>query len=110
MTGLRMSTARPTSSPKHWPWPRAGRRRGAGNPDALNRDTIDIYDREAARWAAARKPVRRDEALTFGASVTRGAVRVDVGCGAARYTKDLGAPVVALEASIGMLHVALDVA
>ena len=74
----------------------------------MNRDTIAIYDKEAARWASARKPVRQDEARAFAAAVE--GVRVDVGCGAGRYTNDLGMPVIALEASIGMLEVAREVA
>jgi TDG/mug DNA glycosylase family protein len=76
----------------------------------MNRDTIALYDKEAARWAGARKPVRRDEATAFAATVPPGAVRVDIGCGAGRYTNDLGAPVVALEASMEMLKIARDVA
>ncbi len=72
----------------------------------MNRDTIAIYNREAARWASKRKPVRRDEALDFAAKVPAGATRIDVGCGAGRYLGDLGAPVVALDASIEMLNIA----
>jgi double-stranded uracil-DNA glycosylase len=72
----------------------------------VNRDTVALYDREASRWAAARKPVRRSEARAFAAAVPQGECRVDVGCGAGRYTSDLGEPVIALEASVEMLKIA----
>ena len=76
----------------------------------MKRDTIALYNKEAQRWAGARKPVRRDEARAFATAVGAGRVRVDVGCGAGRYTNDLGEPVIALEASTGMLDVAREVA
>jgi TDG/mug DNA glycosylase family protein len=74
----------------------------------MKRDTIAIYDREAERWAGARKPVRREEAEAFAAAVK--GVRADVGCGAGRYTNDLGRPVVALDASIEMLKIGVQAA
>jgi double-stranded uracil-DNA glycosylase len=74
--------------------------------DAVNRDTIALYDREAERWAGARRNVRPDDAARFAAAVPDGGVRVDVGCGTGRYTGEIGAPVIALDASIGMLDIA----
>lgn len=47
--------------------------------------------------------MRRDAARAFGRSVATGAVRVDVGAGAGRYTGDLGTPAIALDAARAML-------
>jgi TDG/mug DNA glycosylase family protein len=74
----------------------------------VKRDTIALYDREAARWAGARKPVRRDEAVAFEQSVEAGTVRIDIGCGAGRYLGDIGAPVIAMDASVEMLKIAVE--
>ncbi|MBA3655389.1 MAG: methyltransferase domain-containing protein [Actinobacteria bacterium] len=74
----------------------------------MNRDTIALYNREAQRWARARKPVRRAEAETFAGAVRSGGVRVDVGCGAGRYLGDLGAPAIAMDASIEMVKLARE--
>ncbi len=76
----------------------------------MNRDTIALYDREASRWAAARKPVRQREARAFAAAVSPGAARIDIGCGAGRYLGDLGEPLIALEASVEMLKIAREAA
>ena len=62
-----------------------------------------IYEERGADWAARRRPVRRDDALAFAARVPVGAVRADLGCGAGRYTGNLGAPVVGLDAARAML-------
>ena len=61
------------------------------------------YEEAGLQWAAARAPVRRDEARAFARRVARGGVRLDAGAGAGRYTGDLGRPVVALDASNTML-------
>ena len=50
-----------------------------------------------------RAPVRRTDARAFGRRVTTGTVRIDLGCGAGRYTGDLGRPVIGLDASRTML-------
>lgn len=63
-----------------------------------------IYEERGAEWAARRRPVRRDDAVAFGRQVPEGAVRADLGCGAGRYTADLGRPVVALDAARSMLQ------
>jgi TDG/mug DNA glycosylase family protein len=73
----------------------------------MHRDTVAIYEREAAAYDKARKPVRRDEARAFGAGVAEGGVRVDIGCGTGRYTADLGEPVVAMDAAGAMVSMAL---
>jgi len=70
----------------------------------MDRATIDVYDARGAAWAARRRPVRRADARAFARQVTGGALRVDLGCGAGRYTADLGLPVVGLDAARGMLE------
>jgi TDG/mug DNA glycosylase family protein len=70
----------------------------------VDRDTVAIYEREAAAYDKARKPERQAAARAFGASVARGAVRADIGCGAGRYTGALGRPVVAFDAARAMLE------
>ena len=48
--------------------------------------------------------MRRAAARAFAATVAPGAVRVDLGCGAGRYSADLGHPVVGIDASATMLE------
>ncbi|HXQ60212.1 MAG TPA: uracil-DNA glycosylase family protein [Acidimicrobiales bacterium] len=70
----------------------------------MDQPTIDVYDQRGALWAERRRPVRRADAEAFGRRVAPGMVRVDLGCGAGRYTGDLGGPVVGLDASRAMLE------
>jgi double-stranded uracil-DNA glycosylase len=65
--------------------------------------TIDVYEQRGASWAARRRPVRRADARAFGRRVETGKVRMDLGCGAGRYTGELGRPVVGIDASATML-------
>jgi TDG/mug DNA glycosylase family protein len=74
----------------------------------MNRDTIAIYERVAADYDARRQARRRDDAVAFGRSVGAGRLRVDLGCGGGRYTGDLGAPVVAVDAARAMLELAVE--
>jgi TDG/mug DNA glycosylase family protein len=69
----------------------------------VDRVTVDVYEARGLEWRSARQPVRRNEARRFGRSVPRGLVRADLGCGTGRYTGDLGAPVVALDAAATMV-------
>ena len=62
-----------------------------------------IYEERGAEWAARRRPVRRDGAVSFARRVPDGAVRADLGCGAGRYSRELGRPLVALDAARAML-------
>lgn len=62
-----------------------------------------IYEERGAEWAARRRPVRAGHAAAFGRVVPAGEVRADLGCGAGRYTPELGLPVVALDAAASML-------
>lgn len=70
----------------------------------MERATVQIYEDRGAEWAARRRPVRRDDAVAFAGRVPEGAVRADLGCGAGRYTADIGRPVVALDAARSMLQ------
>ena len=76
----------------------------------MERATVERYESDGLRWAARRPPVRRDAARAFGARVAPGAVRLDVGAGAGRYTAELGDPVVALDAARTMLEAMGDTA
>jgi len=70
----------------------------------MDRTTVDRYEDQGRRWAATRQPVRRDAARAFGASVAPPLARVDLGCGAGRYTADLGPGVIGLDAARAMLE------
>lgn len=70
----------------------------------MDRATVDVYESRGLDWASRRRPVRRDDARTFAKRVPHGALRIDVGCGAGRYTGDLGCPVVGLDAARTMLE------
>ncbi|HZQ87817.1 MAG TPA: methyltransferase domain-containing protein [Acidimicrobiales bacterium] len=70
----------------------------------MNRSTVEIYEQAAGEYEARRKAWRRADARAFGRGVTTGGVRVDLGCGGGRYTKELGRPVVAVDAARAMLE------
>src|ERR1700681_4154169 len=70
----------------------------------MDRATVDIYEERGGQWAARRRPVRRAEARFFAGLVAPGALRIDLGCGAGRYTPDLGTPVIGLDAARAMLE------
>jgi TDG/mug DNA glycosylase family protein len=76
----------------------------------VDRATIEAYEQRGAWWAARRRPVRADDARAFAAVVAPGSPRVDLGCGAGRYTTDLGVPVVGIDAARAMLELCRDVA
>ena len=69
----------------------------------MDRLTVDTYEALGATWAARRQPERADEVRAFAGCVPAGAVRADLGCGAGRYTAELGEPVVGLDAARTML-------
>lgn len=70
----------------------------------MDRSTIDIYERSGLDWAANRRPVRRADARRFARRISAGQLRIDLGCGAGRYSADLGSPLVALDAAATMLR------
>ena len=69
----------------------------------MERETVDVYEQRGGEWAARRTAVRSDDARAFASTIAAGAVRLDVGAGAGRYTADLGTPVIALDAARSML-------
>ena len=69
----------------------------------MDRDTVEVYEERGLDWAARRRPVDEVDARAFARRVPAGAVRVDLGCGAGRYTAALGRPVVGLDAARRML-------
>jgi TDG/mug DNA glycosylase family protein len=70
----------------------------------VERATVDIYEERGGEWAAHHPPVQRSRARAFARRVPSGALRIDLGCGAGRYTSDLGSPCIALDAARGMLE------
>ena len=70
----------------------------------MERATVDIYEDRGGEWAAHHPPVQREAASAFARRVPAGALRIDLGCGAGRYTPDLGSPVIALDAARAMLE------
>jgi TDG/mug DNA glycosylase family protein len=69
----------------------------------MDRATIEVYEERGELWAGRRRPVRRSQALAFAGRVAPGTVRIDLGCGAGRYTAELGRPAIGLDASATML-------
>lgn len=75
----------------------------------MDRQTVDIYERESARYEAQRTPRFRPDAERLGALVSDG-LPVDLGSGPGWYTDALGRPAVALDAALAMLHRTREVA
>jgi TDG/mug DNA glycosylase family protein len=70
----------------------------------VHQATVDTYNDRGLDWAAThRTPRRRADAKRFANQVDTGSLRVDLGCGAGRYTSLLGKPVMGLDASALML-------
>jgi SAM-dependent methyltransferase len=75
----------------------------------VHRQTIDAYDAAADRWLATRYREDRpplDAALAFRARVGTDMI-LDLGCGPGELLGDLGQPCIGLDASRGMLDLAL---
>ena len=70
----------------------------------MDRATIDIYEQRGGEWVAHHPPIQRSHAQAFARRVPEGVLRIDLGCGAGRYTSDLGAPVIGLDAARSMLE------
>ncbi len=74
----------------------------------MDRETIDVYEQQAAEWQDRRSPPNTDAARAFGHTVATGPAGpdrpvVDLGCGPGWFTRHLGTPVVALDAARAML-------
>lgn len=74
----------------------------------MDRPTVRIYEEKGAEWAARRRPVRSDDARAFAARLPRATVRADLGCGAGRYSTELGLPLLGLDAARTMLQLAKE--
>src|SRR5687768_15911449 len=73
----------------------------------MDRQTVEVYEREAEEYArrrGGRRPPERPKALA--ALVAPGEVRTDLGCGPGLYTPHLGEPVVAFDAAMAMVRAA----
>ena len=70
----------------------------------MDRSTVSIYEDRGELWAKEVRPVNRAGAEAFGAAIRVAGHRVDIGCGAGRYTGSLGSPCVALDAARTMLE------
>jgi SAM-dependent methyltransferase len=73
----------------------------------VHRQTIDSYDRGAEHWRTTRRPRSgSDDAAHHGAafrSTVGDGLILDLGCGPGAALAALGAPVVGVDASLGML-------
>lgn len=69
----------------------------------MDRPTVDVYERSAGAYAAARplRDTRRPAA--FAAAVPDGPLRLDLGCGPGTHLAHLGRPIVAADAAAAML-------
>jgi double-stranded uracil-DNA glycosylase len=74
----------------------------------VERATVEIYEDRGEKWAreAAENTARRSAAEELGVAVAQSRVRIDVGCGAGRYTDALGEPCIGLDAARKMLGLA----
>jgi double-stranded uracil-DNA glycosylase len=69
----------------------------------VERETIAIYEDRGDKWAKGVTATNRDLAEKFGSEVAAGCPRIDVGCGAGRYSGSIGKPCIALDAARKML-------
>jgi double-stranded uracil-DNA glycosylase len=74
-----------------------------GTVTAMDRATVDVYERAARDYGERRRAYQPHRALSFAAAVPAGAVRVDLGTGPGHYLPYLGHPVVAADAAVAMV-------
>ena len=70
---------------------------------SMDRETVEVYERSASAYAAARPLGDTRRPVAFAAAVPDGAPRLDLGCGPGTYLPLLGKPVVAADAAAAML-------
>jgi double-stranded uracil-DNA glycosylase len=70
---------------------------------AMDRRTIDVYEREAIAYSERRRAYAPERAAAFAAAVRAGGVRLDLGAGPGHYLPYLGTPVVLADAAPAML-------
>src|SRR2546425_187883 len=73
---------------------------------SMDRQTVDIYERRATEWAAARPARHPERAAQVGGDALAGLPRIDLGCGHGPYLSTLGDPVVGIDASPALLALA----
>jgi TDG/mug DNA glycosylase family protein len=76
----------------------------------VERGTVAVYEERARDWRERRPARFLDRAQALARAVPAGAVRADLGCGAGLHLRELGGPVLALDAAEAMLHIARDTA
>lgn len=65
--------------------------------------TVEVYERSAGRYAAARPVSDQRRPAGFAAAIPRGALRLDLGCGPGHHLPLLGEPIIAADAAAAML-------
>ena len=68
----------------------------------MHRDTVEIYEANAAEYRRRRKAYDPERAERFRDGVDPGALRLDVGCGPGLYLPLLGRPIVATDVAPAM--------
>ena len=81
---------------------------GRQNAGAMDRETVDIYERRADEWAAKRPAAHPQRAHDLGRDGLAELPRIDLGCGHGPYLDHLGEPVVGIDASPALLALARD--
>jgi len=69
----------------------------------MERATVAVYEDRGDKWAEGIRAEREESARSFGSLIPTGEPRIDVGCGAGRYTGMLGEPCIGLDAARSML-------
>lgn len=70
----------------------------------MHRPTIEVYEREGARYAARRGVQRPDLAEAFARDVPPGSLRLDLGCGPGHHLPLLGRRAIALDGARSMVE------
>jgi SAM-dependent methyltransferase len=68
----------------------------------VHRDTVDVYEANAAEYRRRRKAYDPERAERFRDALGPGALRLDVGCGPGLYLPLLGRPLLAADAALAM--------
>lgn len=74
--------------------------------DPVHRPTVDIYEADAAGYAARRGVQRSERVRRFAAALGPDGLRLDLGCGPGHYLPLLGRPAVAVDVAGAMVRVA----
>jgi double-stranded uracil-DNA glycosylase len=74
----------------------------------VERATVAVYEQRAGEWRERRRPRFLDQARAVGATLERGGITADLGCGAGLHLPYLPRPVVALDAAHAMVLLARE--